>query len=130
VALRWTVDKDGEYTGEFRPDEGGAYEIRVTARRAGKTLGEDVAHVRAEELRVEFRGAEMKADLLRRIAAETGGRFYTPATVAQLSEDLKYSPGTASVVDEKELWDMPVFFLGILMCLSAEWMYRKYRGLA
>ncbi len=130
VALRWTVDKDGEYSGELRPDQRGAYEVRVTARRAGKTVGDDVAHVRVDDLPVEFRGAEMKADLLRRVAKETGGRFYTPATAGSLSDDLTYSPKTASVVEEKELWDMPAIFLGILMSLSIEWMYRKYRGLA
>jgi len=130
VPLHWTVDKDGEYAGEFRPDERGVHQIRVLARRAGKTIGEDVSHVRVEDQGVEFRGAEMKADVLRRIADETGGRFYTPATAARLAEDLTYSPSTASVVDEKELWDMPVLFLGILMSLSVEWLYRKYRGLA
>ncbi len=129
LALRWTVDKDGEYSGEFRPDERGVHEVRITARRAGKILGEDVAHVRVDNVQVEFRGAEMKAELLRRIAAETGGRFYTPRTVAQLPEDLTYSPKTASVVDEKELWDMPAIFLGILMSLTIEWAYRKFRGL-
>ncbi len=106
------------------------YEVRITARRAGKTLGDDVAHLRVDALPIEFRGAEMKAELLRRIATETGGRFYTPASVTPLADDLTYSPKTASVVDEKELWDMPAIFLGILMCLSTEWMYRKYRGLA
>ena len=130
TALHWTVDKDGEYTGEFRAEERGVYEVRVAARRADKTLGEDVAHVRVDDLQVEFRGAEMRGDLMRRIATETGGRFYTPGTVSQLAEDLTYSPKTASVVDEKELWDMPALFLGILMALSTEWMYRKYRGLA
>lgn len=130
VALHWTVDKDGEYAGEFRPDERGVHEIRVAARRGGKTLGEDVAHTRVDDVQVEFRGAEMKAEVLRRIATETGGRFYIPATAARLPEDLTYSPTTASVVEEKELWDMPASFLGILVALCLEWMYRKYRGLA
>jgi uncharacterized membrane protein len=129
ATLHWTVDKDGEYTGEFRPEEKGVYEVRVTARRGKKVLGEDVAHLRVEDLQVEFRGAEMRGDLLRRIAGETAGRFYTPANVTQLAEDLTYSPKTASVVDEKELWDMPALFLGILLSLSLEWLYRKHRGL-
>jgi len=130
LPLRWTVDKDGEYSGEFRADQRGGHEIRVAARRAGKLLGEDVAHVRVDDLQVEFRGAEMRGDLLRRIATETAGRFYTPDTVSQLAEDVTYSPKTASVVDEKELWDMPAIFLGILISLSMEWLYRKHRGLA
>ena len=72
----------------------------------------------------------MKGEVLRRIASETGGRFYTSDSVSRLSEDLTYSPRTASVVEEKELWDMPVLFLGVLLCLCSEWGYRKYRGLA
>jgi hypothetical protein len=130
VALRWSVDKDGEYVGEFRPDERGVYEVRTTARRAGKTLGEDTTHLRVEDSQVEFRGAEMKAERLKRIAAETRGRFYTSDTVTDLPDDLTYSPSTASVVEERELWDMPILFLGILLSLSTEWIYRKYRGLA
>jgi hypothetical protein len=130
VTLHWSVDKDGEYVGEFRPDERGVYEVRTTARRAGKTLGEDTTHLRVEDSQVEFRGAEMKAERLKRIAAETRGRFYTSDTVTHLPEDLTYSPSTASVVEERELWDMPIFFLGILLSLSTEWIFRKYRGLA
>lgn len=128
--LHWTVDKDGEYSGEFRAEERGVHEVRVVARRAGKALGEDVAHVRVADLQVEFRGAEMRGDLLRRIATETAGRFYTPGSVSQLAEDLTYSPKTATVVDEKELWDMPAIFLGVLVSLCMEWLYRKHRGLA
>jgi hypothetical protein len=129
VNLHWSVDKDGEYVGEFRPDERGVHQVRTTARRAGKTLGEDTTHVRVEDSQMEFRGAEMKAERLKRIATETRGRFYTSDTVTHLPDDLTYSPATASVVEERELWDMPFLFLGILFCLSTEWVYRKYRGL-
>ena len=130
VPLEWTVEKDGEYRGSFVAGTKGAYEIRVQARRGGKPLGEDVVHLRAEERDTEFHGAEMKAALLKRIAAETGGRFYTPETVASLPEDLSYSEGGTSVTEQKDLWDMPVLFLGILGLLSSEWIYRKARGLA
>lgn len=130
VPLEWTVEKDGEYRGSFVASQKGAYEVRVQARRAGKTLGEDVVHLRADERDAEFHGAEMKAALLKRIAAETGGRFYTPETVEALPEDLSYSEGGVSVTEQKDLWDMPALFLGILGLISTEWIYRKARGLA
>jgi uncharacterized membrane protein len=130
VPLEWTVEKDGEYRGSFVAGTKGAYEIRVQARRAGKALGEDVVHLRAEDRDTEFHGAEMKAPLLKRIASETGGRYYTPETAASLAEDLSYSEGGVSVTEQKDLWDMPALFLGILVLLSAEWIYRKARGLA
>ena len=130
VALRWTVEKDGEYVGELALSEPGVHQVRVEARRGDRTLGEETTHVRVLDQPLEFRGAEMKAETLRRIASETGGRFHTPATASRLPEDLSFSPRTASVMDEKELWDMPALFLGILMALCAEWSYRKLRGFA
>jgi uncharacterized membrane protein len=130
VPLEWSVEKDGEYRGSFVAGPKGAYEVRVQARRGGKPLGEDVVHLRADERDTEFHGAEMKAPLLKRIAAETGGRFYTPETVAALPEDLSYSEGGVSVTDQKDLWDMPALFLAILLLISTEWIYRKARGLA
>ncbi len=130
VPLEWTVEKDGEYRGSFVAGPKGAYEVRVEARRGGKSLGQEVVHLRAEERDVEFHGAEMKATLLKRIASETGGRFYTPATAAQLSEDLSYSKGGVTVTEQKDLWDMPALFLLVLALLSAEWIYRRARGLA
>jgi uncharacterized membrane protein len=130
VALEWTVDKDGEYRGSFVAGPKGAYEVRVEARRGGKSLGQDVVHLRAEERDLEFHGAEMKASLLKRIASETGGRFYTPETAAQLPEDLSYSKGGVTVTEQKDLWDMPALFLMVLGLVSTEWIYRKARGLA
>ena len=47
----------------------------------------------------EYFGAEMRRPLLERIAAETGGRFYTPATVDSLASDLGYS-GRGATVEE------------------------------
>ena len=130
VPLEWTVEKDGEYRGSFLAAGKGPYEIRVEARRAGKALGQDVVQLRADDREVEFHGAEMRASLLKRIAGETGGRFYTPDTVATLPEDLSYSEGGVTVTEQKDLWDMPALFLGILGLISTEWIYRKARGLA
>ena len=39
VPLEWTVSKDGEYRGQFVPDEAGTYAVKTTAVRDGKELG-------------------------------------------------------------------------------------------
>ena len=130
VPLEWSVGKDGEYRGTFATREKGRHDVVVEALRAGKTLGSATAHVQAAELDAEFFGAEMRQPLLERIARETGGRFYTPATVASLPSDLGYSGGGATVQETKPLWDMPVLFLLVVALVSAEWAYRKVRGLA
>lgn len=128
--LQWTIDKDGEYLGSFATRGRGVYRVRIMARRGDAALGEDTVHVRAEDSPVEFQNAEMKPETLRRIASETGGRFYDASGVAALPEDLSYSPKTATVVDEKDLWDMPAVFLGIVTALAVEWGLRRARGLA
>jgi len=72
----------------------------------------------------------MRAPLLSRIANETGGGFYRPETVSRLPEDMSYTEGGATVRERRDLWDMPALFLLMVGLVSAEWSYRKYRGLA
>jgi uncharacterized membrane protein len=129
VPLEWTVGKDGEYRGSFGLREKGNYAVRVEARRAGKVLGGETAQAQAADLDTEYFGAEMRKGLLERIAQETGGRFYTPETVSALPADLGYSGGGATVEEQKPLWDMPALYLLIVALVSAEWGFRKRRGL-
>ena len=72
----------------------------------------------------------MRAPLLKRIAEETGGRFFTPANVSSLPEAISYSGRGVTVVEERELWDMPALFLLLVAFIAAEWGYRRVRGLA
>jgi uncharacterized membrane protein len=130
VPLEWSVGKDGEYTAHLVPRDKGSYEVRVEASRAGQVLGSDTAQVQAADLPTEFFGAEMRRPLLERIAEETGGRFYTLQTVKSLPEDIRYGGGGATVQETRPLWDMPAIYLAIVGLLSAEWGYRKARGLA
>ena len=57
----------------------------------------------------------MRAPLLKRIAEETGGRFFTPANAASLPEAISYSGRGVTVVEERELWDMPALFCSLLI---------------
>jgi uncharacterized membrane protein len=130
VPLEWSVGKDGEYAARLATHDAGRYEVRVEARRADKTLGSDTAQAQAADLDTEYFGAEMRRPLLERIAKDTGGRFYTPETVRSLPEDIRYGGGGATVQETKPLWDMPALFLLVVGLVSAEWGYRKRRGLA
>jgi hypothetical protein len=68
--------------------------------------------------------------LLRRVADETGGRFYTAGNVASLPEDLSITGKGVTVQEEHELWDMPFLLLTILGLVGAEWGIRRRRGMA
>ncbi|MCC7417963.1 MAG: hypothetical protein IT176_12570 [Acidobacteria bacterium] len=130
VPLEWIVERDGDYRASFVPDEPGVYEVRVAAARGGAALGEDAIHVRASAGDSEYFDAAMRAPLLRRIAEETGGRFFTESDAETLPEAINFSGRGVTVVEERELWDMPIVLLGLLALIGAEWGFRRTRGLA
>jgi hypothetical protein len=140
VPVDWTVTRDGDYRASFVPDEEGTYDIKVTAARgsAGTTAGGAAAkdpgtaemHVRVSAGDAEYFDAAMRAPLLQRIADETGGHFFTPATAASLPEAISYSGRGVTVVEERDLWDMPALLFLIIGLMAAEWGYRRVRGLA
>lgn len=130
VPMRWTVGRDGEYHAMFPATQPGLHVVRVTAGREGRTLSAEPVYAYAEPRRDEFFGSQMRAPLLRRIADETGGRFYTAANVAALAEDIAYAGRGATVQEERDLWDMPALFIALLALLAGEWAYRRSRGLA
>ena len=130
LPAEWTVTKDGEYRASFTPDEPGIYDVRVTAAREQKNLGTSSMHVRVSAGDAEYFDAAMRAPLLKRIAEETGGRFFTPADVSALPEAISYSGRGVTVVEERELWDMPALFLVLVGLVFAEWGFRRARGLA
>jgi len=130
IPMEWTVDKDGEYRASFLPTEKGIYEVAVEAERDGAVLGMATSYVEIEDLDEEYFQAEMRAPLLDRIAKETGGGFYRPETVSRLPEDMSYTEGGTTVRERRDLWDMPAVFLLMIGLVSAEWSYRKFRGLA
>jgi len=136
VPLEWTVTEDGRYQGTFVPEEPGLYEIRATATRGETTLGTNVMHLRASAGDDEFFDAAMRSSLLNRIAEETGGRFFAASpgagvtNVSSLPEAISYSGRGVTVVEERDLWDMPIFLLLALGLIAAEWGWRRKRGLA
>jgi hypothetical protein len=98
--------------------------------QAAPPLGSGSIHVRVSAGDAEYYDAAMRAPLLKRIAEETGGRFFRAADVASLPEAISYSGKGVTVVEERELWDMPALFLLLIGLVSAEWGYRRVRGLA
>ena len=129
VPLEWTVEHDGEYRSSVVPDEEGLYTIRLAATREAKDLGTDTAFVRASAADSEYFDATMRAPLLKRIAEETGGRFYASSDVASLPEAISYSGRGVTVVEERDLWDMPAILLLLIAMTGGEWAYRRTRGL-
>ena len=131
VTMPWSVAADGEYAATFPALLAGMYEVRVSADRVGEpTSVSQASYVEVSPSTSEYFEAGMRAPLLRRIAAETGGRFYTASLIGNMAEDIAYTGRGLVAQEERDLWDMPIILLGILLLLGGEWAYRRYRGLA
>ena len=129
LPMEWSVSEDGEYAVTFTPEIDGLFELSVDAARDTTGLGTAETSVRVAPGTEEFRDPRQHRTLLERVASETGGRYYTPETVDQLPEDLRFTGGGVTVTEEHDLWDMPILFFLLAGLLGAEWGYRRKRGL-
>jgi len=131
VAMAWTVDREGQYRAVFTPTEDGLYKITVGGTtRDNRDVSRGQTTVRVAPSDAEYFGAAMRAPLLRRLAEETEGRFFRAADTAGLVDAISYSGKGITVVEERELWDMPIVLLLLLTAMGSEWLYRRARGLA
>lgn len=130
VPMQWTGERNGVYRGTFVTAESGAYEVAVDATRAGAAVGSGTAFIRAAAADAEFFNPTMHDAPLRRIAEETGGKYYTPDTVASLAEDVRYAGRGVTSVEEREIWNMPIVLLALVGLVCGEWGYRRVVGLS
>jgi uncharacterized membrane protein len=130
VPLQWTGERNGQYRASFPTSETGWYEAKLDATREGKSVGSAVVHVRTAPDDAEYFDAAMHAPLLKRIAQDTGGRFYPANALTTLSDDMKYSGRGVTAVEERELWHMPALLLALMVIVCAEWSLRRYWRLA
>ena len=134
VELKPTNENGFEgYATALRPDEEGVYRVEVTAAQRGaqaKPLRPAQTSFIVGPLNREARDAAQNRELLKRIAADTGGQYYTLPRAEDLIEDLTHTDGAGSVRETKELWDMPINFLLVIALAGGEWFIRKRKGLA
>jgi len=130
VPMSWDGEHAGQYQASIPTKAPGWYEARIEATRAGKTVGSAVTHFRAAPGDAEYFDATMHAATLRRIAEDTGGRYYEAGNTATLADDLRYTGRGVTSVEEHDLWHMPIVLMLLIGLLCAEWGYRRVVGLA
>ncbi|HEX9754700.1 MAG TPA: hypothetical protein VGA42_03300 [Gemmatimonadales bacterium] len=130
VPLEWAVGSDGQYRAAFPAREAGQYRVEAVAITGSDTVRSEPAFTAAGPVGREFFAAERRSSSLRRIAEETGGRYYTPETAANLANDIVYTERGITTTERLDLWDMPIVFLALAGLLAAEWSLRRARGLA
>lgn len=130
VVLDRTLQADGTYAGRFTPPVAGAYRLLAEARRGADTARSVELGFLADTLGADVERAELRTPLLTRIAEETGGRYYPLASAGRLPEDVSLTKAGITVRDARDLWDMPIILLALLLLLGGEWLFRRLRGLS
>ncbi len=113
------------YEEEFTPSAGGKYEITSSVTdRDGKTVQESVT-IAVGRRYLEFENPDLNDELLRRIAADSGGKYYAYHEASKLLRDIQAIASAHSEEREVSVWDTPLFFLLFLILATAEWILRK-----
>ena len=119
----------GRFQAEWNADRPALYSVLVTAKRANADLGSDSVNFERMDGVAENFHLEQNRDLLERLAAETGGKYWRPAEASRLAGEIPYSDAGISFRQIKELWNMPAVFLLILFLCCSEWLLRRRWGI-
>lgn len=121
---------EGTYEGSMRSLPPGTYRFRSEATIDGmEVLRGGRGEVLIEEWGLEFSDVKLNEGLLRRMAEESGGKYYTPDKVEELEKVLKLEKREVEKRKEVELASNPLLYLLIVLFLGSEWLMRRRRGL-
>jgi len=128
VALHPDPLTAGVYAADWQALKSGSYVAEVSARQGDKILGKDALTFRREDGQAENFHREQNKELLRKLAEQTGGRYYAPGDAKALTKEISFSEAGITGRETKEIWDMPAVFLLVLGLKSTEWLLRRRWG--
>ncbi len=128
VPMRPDPIEQGVFTADYTTPKPGSYLVEVVATRGTEELGRDTLTFRREDGVAENFHTEQNRDLLEKLASETGGRYYKPEDAQKLGKEISYSDAGITVRETRDLWDMPIVFLLLLVLRSGEWLLRRKWG--
>ncbi|MHC4406181.1 MAG: glutamine amidotransferase [Planctomycetota bacterium] len=123
-------DRAGTYVATYVPRVAGAFRADASVTAAdGSEVGHDEAGWAAQPAADEFRRLAPDLALLERIARETDGEIVPIDRLDQFVSDLpnRKIPVTQPWIDP--FWHKPLIFLLAVLCLTAEWGLRRFKGL-
>ena len=128
VDLSPVPSRAGEYQAQWTAPQSGSYLTEVTAEHAGQDLGRSVLTVQRMDGVAENFHMEQNRDLLERLSADTGGRYWRPQQLSRLLSQISYSDAGITVHETKALWNMPIVFLMMLLLTLSQWLLRRKWG--
>ena len=125
-----STPQDGRYSVAARFDQQGVYKIDAIATRGGTPIGHASRPVLVGGVDLEMTQPRLNESVLRRLAAESSGRYVRADQVAQLPSLLRESRAEAGTPETRDLWHNGWSLLAIVGLLAAEWVARRRVGLA
>ncbi|MCE2414539.1 hypothetical protein J4G07_11075 [Candidatus Poribacteria bacterium] len=117
------------YTAQFVLLRKGRYRIRAIGRRDNLKLGEDQTDIYAHPQLAELENPQLNEDLLKQLAEQTGGTYFTMADAESVPESIANVQNPIFVDAERELWAHPLILITVVGLLGTEWFLRKRVGL-
>lgn len=109
----------------------GDYSINAKATYKGKANAA-TSNFSIRPVIIETLNTQANHSLLNGIAAQSGGKMYTPDSMQRIAEDLEKNDKIKSILYDtfttRPLIDMKWLFFIILLLLISEWFIRKYNG--
>lgn len=128
IEMRPDPIEQGVFTADYTTPKPGSYLVEVVATRGTEELGRDTITLRREDGVAENFRTRQNRELLEKLSAETGGRYYKPQDAQKLGTDISYSEAGINVRETRDLWDMPILFLLLIALRAAEWVFRRKWG--
>jgi uncharacterized membrane protein len=135
VEMSPVPDNPGRFQGIWSAPKTGAYLTEITAQRTDpetrklQELGRDVLTFERLDGVAESFHTEQNRDLLERLASQTGGKYWKPSGLGQLAASIPYSEAGVTVRQTRELWNLPLIFVVLLLLRFSEWWLRRKWGI-
>lgn len=115
----------GLFEGAFTPDESGPHRVAVRSATTGREVSTTIEVGRRRRERV---GEPARPDVLRELAAITGGEAGTAAEAAAVIERVRLLPAPDPIEQRFRLWCHPAWGAVLAVLLTAYWCARKLAG--
>ena len=135
VEMTPVQDTPGQFQAAWYAPKPGAYLTEITAQRTDpetrkfKELGRDVLTFQRMDGVAENFHTDQNRELLEHLATQTGGQYWKPADLGKLAASIPYSEAGMTMRETKELWDLPLVFLVLVLLRFAEWWLRRKWGI-
>lgn len=118
----------GRFTGDVPIDANGPYSVSATSPLNGEAPSQPPVTAEhwwlSESGNAEQFNAQLNSSFLQRVADTTGGSYLPIADVAQLDAILARENSALKRESRLPLWDLPFFFLCLLVLKAIEWLLR------